>query len=225
MFMSFLCYFVLTSLLKLLLKDANRMLFPSSPLFHFKKQKKKETNDSILKLPRQVIALARHFTPIAATSRGRSVIVFPYCLANVSSRSLSRTYLPSSMNVIAKSTTLAPFLRATATAVSNGGVPVAATGKVHKPKIAVPPPVKRMLQQTYQDLLTGPTCISSGVAGASALSVRSCATSVAREFASLRIKSSRYSLDYIIDMRTLCRSLRYQSSLKIVSTCDIVDTN
>lgn len=69
------------------------------------------------------------------------------------------------MNVIAKSTTLAPFLRATATTVSNGGIPVAATGKVHKPKIAVPQPVKRLLQQTtYQDLLTGPTCISSGVA-------------------------------------------------------------
>lgn len=75
------------------------------------------------------------------------------------------------MNVIAKSTVLSPFLRATATAVSNGGLPVVATGKANKPKIAVPHPVKRTLRQTiYQDLLTGPTCISSGVAGASALS-------------------------------------------------------
>lgn len=39
-----------------------------------------------------------------------------------------------------------------------------ATGKVHKPKVSVPQPVKRTLQQTaYQDLLTGPTCIKSGV--------------------------------------------------------------
>lgn len=72
------------------------------------------------------------------------------------------------MNVIAKSTNLSPFLRATATAVSNGGKPVAATGKTQKPKIAVPPTVKRTHGQSlYQDLLTGPTCISSGVAGAS----------------------------------------------------------
>jgi len=69
------------------------------------------------------------------------------------------------MNVIAKSTALSPFLRATATAVSNGGMPVAATGKVHKPKVTVPPPVRRTLQQTiHQDLLTGPMCISSGIA-------------------------------------------------------------
>ncbi|XP_050454678.1 cytochrome b-c1 complex subunit Rieske, mitochondrial-like isoform X1 [Cataglyphis hispanica] len=69
------------------------------------------------------------------------------------------------MNVIAKSTTISPFLRAAATVVSNGGVPVAATGKVHKPKVTVPSPVKRVLGQTlYQDLLSGPTCISSGVA-------------------------------------------------------------
>ncbi|KYQ48426.1 Cytochrome b-c1 complex subunit Rieske, mitochondrial [Trachymyrmex zeteki] len=69
------------------------------------------------------------------------------------------------MNVIAKSTTLSPFLRATATVVSNGGMPVAATGKVTKPKITVPVPFRRRLQQTtYQDFLTGPTCISSGVA-------------------------------------------------------------
>ncbi|EFN79013.1 Cytochrome b-c1 complex subunit Rieske, mitochondrial [Harpegnathos saltator] len=69
------------------------------------------------------------------------------------------------MNVIAKSTTLSPFLRATATAVSNGGKPVAATGKVLKPKVAVPPTVVRVHSQSfYQDLLSGPTCISSGVA-------------------------------------------------------------
>lgn len=68
------------------------------------------------------------------------------------------------MNVIAKSTTVSPFLRATATVVSNGGVSVAATGKVHKPKVTVPQTAKRILGQSlYQDLLTGPTCISSGV--------------------------------------------------------------
>ncbi|XP_077255670.1 Rieske iron-sulfur protein isoform X1 [Temnothorax americanus] len=77
------------------------------------------------------------------------------------------------MNVIAKSTALAPFLRATATAVSNGGIPVAATGKVHKPKIVVPPSVRRTLQQTtYQVLLTGPTCVSSGVAASTQMHQR-----------------------------------------------------
>ncbi|KAG5317134.1 UCRI protein, partial [Pseudoatta argentina] len=69
------------------------------------------------------------------------------------------------MNVIAKSTNLSPFLRATATVVSNGGMPVTVTVKVSKPKITVPEPFRRRLQQTtYQDLLIGPTCISSGVA-------------------------------------------------------------
>lgn len=71
------------------------------------------------------------------------------------------------MNVIAKSTTFSPFLRATATVVSNGGKPAAATGKVQKPKVTVPPTVKRAVgYNLQQDLLTGPTCISSGVAGA-----------------------------------------------------------
>ncbi|XP_032685373.1 cytochrome b-c1 complex subunit Rieske, mitochondrial isoform X2 [Odontomachus brunneus] len=42
------------------------------------------------------------------------------------------------MNVIAKSTSLSPFLRATATAVSNGGIPVAATvsTQVHQRRLA-----------------------------------------------------------------------------------------
>ncbi|XP_012218662.1 cytochrome b-c1 complex subunit Rieske, mitochondrial isoform X2 [Linepithema humile] len=42
------------------------------------------------------------------------------------------------MNVIAKSTALSPFLRATATAVSNGGKPVAATAstQVHQRRLA-----------------------------------------------------------------------------------------
>ena len=80
------------------------------------------------------------------------------------------------MNVIAKSTALSPFLRATATAVSNGGKPVATTGKVQKPKVSVPPPVKRALGQTVQqDLLSGPASISSGVAGAFASTVPFCA--------------------------------------------------
>lgn len=86
------------------------------------------------------------------------------------------------MNVIAKSTTVSPFLRATATVVSNGGVSVAATGKVHKPKVTVPPPVKRILGQSlYQDLLTGPTCISSGVTSTFTLTI--CCTNILRKLA------------------------------------------
>ncbi|KAH0950556.1 hypothetical protein HN011_003175 [Eciton burchellii] len=68
------------------------------------------------------------------------------------------------MNVIAKSTGISPFLRATATAVSNGSTSVASTGKVQKPKFVTFPPVQRILGQTmYQDFLTGPIRISSGV--------------------------------------------------------------
>ncbi|XP_072746723.1 cytochrome b-c1 complex subunit Rieske, mitochondrial isoform X2 [Anoplolepis gracilipes] len=42
------------------------------------------------------------------------------------------------MNVIAKSTTVSPFLRATATAVSNGGIPVATTvsTQIHQRRLA-----------------------------------------------------------------------------------------
>lgn len=107
------------------------------------------------------------------------------------------------MNVIAKSTTVSPFLRATATVVSNGGIPVAATGKVHKPKVTVPPTVKRALGQTlYQDLLTGPTCISSGVAGASLLStIRS--ASILREHTCVLSREIETIRDYIINTRTL----------------------
>ena len=97
------------------------------------------------------------------------------------------------MNVIAKSTNLSPFLRATATVVSNGGMPVAATGKVTKAKVTVPESFRRRLQQTvYQDLLTGPTYISSGVAGASALSAYS-TPRIFREFVFFYNKSRRYS--------------------------------
>lgn len=104
------------------------------------------------------------------------------------------------MNVIAKSTSVSPFLRATATVVSNGGLPVAANGKVHKPKVTVPSTVKRALGQTlYQDLLTGPTCISSGVAGASSCQLIPFAN-LLREPAFFLEKSRR---DYIINARTL----------------------
>lgn len=97
------------------------------------------------------------------------------------------------MNVIAKSTTISPFLRATATVVSNGGVPVAATGKVHKPKVTVPSIIKRALGQTlYQDLLTGPTCISSGVAGASVSKIPS--ASILREPAFFPEKLRRFAI-------------------------------
>jgi len=126
------------------------------------------------------------------------------------------------MNVIAKSTTLSPFLRATATVVSNGGMPVAATSKVNKPKITVPEAFRRRLQQTiYQDLLTGPMCISSGVAGASALSA--CSTPrIFREFVFFYNKSrrnSRYSRLYNRYLHsTLRRSLRYQLSLDLVTS-------
>lgn len=97
------------------------------------------------------------------------------------------------MNVIAKSTTVSPFLRATATVVSNGGVPVAATSKIHKPKVTVPPTVKRILGQSlYQDLLTGPTCISSGVTSTFALTNYS--TSILREPALFPEKLERFAV-------------------------------
>jgi hypothetical protein len=111
------------------------------------------------------------------------------------------------MNVIAKSTTLSPFLRATATVVSNGGMPVVATGKVSKPKVSVPQPVRRTLQQTaYQDLLTGPTCISSGVSGESEMSACSAPECPANSRLATINESTRYICairDYIIDVRTL----------------------
>lgn len=71
------------------------------------------------------------------------------------------------MNVIAKSTALSPFLRATATAVSNGGIPVAGTSKVPRPKIEVIPPASPVLAQTmHRELPVGTVCISSGISGA-----------------------------------------------------------
>ena len=70
------------------------------------------------------------------------------------------------MNVIAKSANIAPFARASATVVSNGTRPVAGTSKTMKPKVQIPPTVKRTLGWTLsQDISRGPIRISSGPAG------------------------------------------------------------
>lgn len=68
------------------------------------------------------------------------------------------------MNVIAKSTNIAPLVRATANSVSNGSRPLVAV-KAQRSKVAVPPTVVRAVGQTMaQDLLTGPLRVSSGIA-------------------------------------------------------------
>lgn len=68
------------------------------------------------------------------------------------------------MNVVAKSMNIAPFLKASVTVVANGIRPAAATGKVQKPKVATPPSVKRLLNQSLsENLFSGPICISSGI--------------------------------------------------------------
>jgi len=107
---------------------------------------------------RPVAAQWRNTVPFGVVSSSRYL----------SLRLRSDERFPCKMNVIAKSTGISPFLRATATAVSNGSTSVASTGKVQKPKFVTFPPVQRILGQTmYQDLLTGPIRISSGVSGAS----------------------------------------------------------
>lgn len=70
------------------------------------------------------------------------------------------------MNVIAKSANIVSLTRATAAAVSNGSVPVAATSKVQKHKISVPEKVTRCTSYSIaQDLFDGPIRVGSGPAG------------------------------------------------------------
>lgn len=66
------------------------------------------------------------------------------------------------MNVIAKSTNIAPFARATTAAVSNGSKSAASTGKIQKTKIVVPPPVQKIVLKS--DIFSGPIRVSSGMA-------------------------------------------------------------
>lgn len=69
------------------------------------------------------------------------------------------------MNVITKSASVAPLARATVIAVSNGNVPVMASGKVQNQKIVTPSAIARSTAYTLsQDLRAGPICISSGTA-------------------------------------------------------------
>ena len=67
------------------------------------------------------------------------------------------------MNVIAKSTNIAPFTRVTANAVSNGSKCAPSTGKVQKSKITVPPPVQRIVVKP--EIFSGSIRVSSGIAG------------------------------------------------------------
>lgn len=59
---------------------------------------------------------------------------------------------------------MGPYLKASVTAVSNGGRTVAATGKVQRPPIVVPAPVTRTVNDTLQEnVISGPTRISSSI--------------------------------------------------------------
>lgn len=69
------------------------------------------------------------------------------------------------MNVVAKSTSLAPLLRST-TVISNGMQPVSGKGIVQKSKIVTKPVVNRMLVQSlHESLITGALRVSSGIGG------------------------------------------------------------
>ncbi|XP_033315071.1 cytochrome b-c1 complex subunit Rieske, mitochondrial-like isoform X1 [Bombus bifarius] len=75
------------------------------------------------------------------------------------------------MNVVAKSTSLAPLLRST-TVISNGMQPVSGKGIVQKSKVVTKPVVNRMLvQSSYESLITGALRVSSGI-GASLLATQ-----------------------------------------------------
>lgn len=68
------------------------------------------------------------------------------------------------MNVVAKSTSLTPYLRSTVATVTNGLQPVTASGPLKKSKIVIEPTVSRMLNQSMlQALITGPLRVSSGI--------------------------------------------------------------
>lgn len=75
------------------------------------------------------------------------------------------------MNVVAKSSNVLPFLRAT-TVISNGMQPVSGRGIVAQPKIVTKLVPKRIVGQSLQDsLITGPLRVSSGIGGLSHLLV------------------------------------------------------
>lgn len=68
------------------------------------------------------------------------------------------------MNVVAKSSNLAPYLRSATTVVTNGLQPVSASGPIKKSKIIVEPVVSRMLEQSMlKALLIRPLRVSSGI--------------------------------------------------------------
>ncbi|OAD54171.1 Cytochrome b-c1 complex subunit Rieske, mitochondrial [Eufriesea mexicana] len=75
------------------------------------------------------------------------------------------------MNVVAKSTNLAPLLKS-ATVISNGLQPVSGRGIVVQPKIVTKPVVKRMVPQSLNEsLITGSLRVSSGI-GVSLLAIQ-----------------------------------------------------
>ncbi|KAK9309690.1 hypothetical protein QLX08_000695 [Tetragonisca angustula] len=75
------------------------------------------------------------------------------------------------MNVVAKSTSLAPLLKST-TVISNGLQPVIGTGVVLKSKIVAKPGVSRLVSESLQEtLITGSLRVSSGI-GASLLATQ-----------------------------------------------------
>lgn len=68
--------------------------------------------------------------------------------------------------MIAKSSNLAPYLKASATAVPNGLRPVASTGKVQKTKVAVQAPVERKTSYSLsQAIPTEQLRVRSGISG------------------------------------------------------------
>lgn len=72
------------------------------------------------------------------------------------------------MNVIAKSSTIAPFAKATVEAVSVGAKPIKTASKIQRKKIALPSPLHRCLGYSLsQDLqnVQGSICVSSGISG------------------------------------------------------------
>lgn len=70
------------------------------------------------------------------------------------------------MNVVAKSTSLAPLLKST-TVISNGLQPVIGTGVVLKPKIVTTKPaISRQVSESLQEtLITGSLRVCSGIGG------------------------------------------------------------
>ncbi|XP_012273907.1 cytochrome b-c1 complex subunit Rieske, mitochondrial [Orussus abietinus] len=70
------------------------------------------------------------------------------------------------MNVITKTSNIAPYLKVTTTVVSNGLRPVAGTGKVQRPKIEVPGSVERIVSLN-EGIFHGPLRVSAGITAGS----------------------------------------------------------